>query len=92
MFVGLAHCQINYKKEAEVKNSKFSETQSQIGYWLLLDFVEFINFENYKPSWIKLEFVMKGKKHSSDKIHLHQFSVNSLNRAFICMHLCSEDF
>ncbi len=38
-----------------------------------------------KLSWIRMEFVVKGKKYATDKIQLEPYSVNFLNNASILL-------
>lgn len=55
-----------------------------------MNFVEFLNFELNKLSWIRMEFVVKGRKYATDKIQLEPYSVNFLSNAAILLKFAEE--
>lgn len=57
MFVSLAKCHLKYEKDNKNSNevNKFSIDRNRQNFWVLLNFLEFINFERSSDSinWIK---------------------------------------
>ena len=55
MFVSLAGCQLKYDKEQIYKFGK--EGNDKVGgnsFWVVMKFLEFINFDVQRYAWIKL--------------------------------------
>lgn len=71
MFVTLANCALKYDKDPLAKQiGREAHDKNMASYWLVLSFLEFLNFEEQKFSWIRMEFVIRGRKYATDKINL----------------------